>query len=61
MSSAFTNLPSSLRSRFSRRILRLKGSLAAFPSASFASASSRKIVYFRPATSRVERLPKEFG
>ena len=49
MSSAFTNLPSSLRSRFSRRILRLKGSRSALPSASLARASSRKIVYLPSA------------
>src|SRR6266480_727964 len=60
-SSGLTNLPSSFLSRFSRRILRLKGSLAAFPPASWERESSRKIVYCRPATSSVDRLPKEFG
>src|SRR5690349_7884986 len=61
MSSAFTNLSSSFRSRFSSRILRLKGRRCAFPPAIWARESSRKIVYCRPATSSVDRLPKEFG
>src|SRR5450759_820912 len=60
-SSGLTNLPSSFLSRFSRRTLRLNGSLPAFPSASLDRESSRKIVYCRPATSSVDRLPKEFG
>src|SRR5258707_1259275 len=60
-SSALTNLPSSFLRRFSRRTFRLKGSRSAFPPPSWERESSRKIVYCRPATSSVDRLPKEFG
>jgi len=61
ISAALTNFPSSFRRRFSSRILRLKGRREALPPERESRESRRKNVYFRPPTSSVARLPKEFG
>ena len=48
MSSEVTVVPSSCRSRFSRRIRREKGSLSIWPTPAFCSVSSLKSSYERP-------------
>src|SRR6266511_3839444 len=58
MSSASTRLPSSLRSRFSSRILSENGRRPT--SATSSSACSRQISHERPATSRPAFAPKLF-
>ena len=59
-SSFFTNAPSSLRSRFSRRIFKEKGSVATVFPASDANASSRYTTYDWPSSDRDARDAKLF-
>jgi hypothetical protein len=59
MSARFTNASSSFRSRFSSSTLSVTGSLAAVEPVIAFSASSRKMVYVRPSTVIVARLPNE--
>ena len=60
-SARFTNASSSFRSRFSSRILRLNGSRSHRAAGERATLPRRKMVYCRPATFSVARLPKVFG
>src|SRR5688572_6041821 len=60
-SARFTNASSSLRSRFSSRIFRLNGSRSTELPGSDATLARRNVVYCRPATFSVARLPKVFG
>ena len=61
MSARFTNAPSSFRSRFSRRILRLKGSLSAVAARGLTRARrGGRSCTACPRRSSVARLPKEF-